>query len=58
LGQQATLHYSLKRALAGLAAEYTLMPNPQTVHVGYLSAALMPMLTINSGAIITIVIEP
>src|SRR5271169_2202512 len=37
-----------------LAAEYTLMPNPQTVHVGYFSAALKPVLTINSGDIVTI----
>jgi acetamidase/formamidase len=36
------------------AAEYTLMPNPQTVHVGYFSAALKPVLTINSGDIVTI----
>ena len=37
-----------------LAAEYTLMPSPQTVHVGYFSAALKPVLTINSGDIVTI----
>jgi acetamidase/formamidase len=36
------------------AAEYTLMPNPQTVHVGYFSAALKPVLTVNSGDIVTI----
>jgi acetamidase/formamidase len=36
------------------AAEYTLMPSPQTVHVGYFSAALKPVLTINSGDIVTI----
>jgi len=36
------------------AAEYTLMPNPQTVHVGYFSAALKPVLTINSGDTVTI----
>jgi len=36
------------------AAEYTLMPNPQTVHVGYFSAALRPVLTINSGDTVTI----
>jgi hypothetical protein len=35
------------------AAEYTLMPNPQTVHVGYFSAALKPVLTINSGDTVT-----
>ena len=37
-----------------LAAEYTLMPSPQTVHVGHFSAALKPVLTINSGDIVTI----
>jgi acetamidase/formamidase len=36
------------------AAEYTLMPNPQTVHVGYFSAALKPVLSINSGDTVTI----
>jgi acetamidase/formamidase len=36
------------------AAEYTLMPNPQTVHIGHFSAALKPVLTINSGDIVTI----
>ena len=37
-----------------LAAEYALMPSPQTVHVGYFSAALKPVLTINSGDIVVI----
>jgi acetamidase/formamidase len=37
-----------------LAAEYTLMPSPQTVHIGYFSAALKPVLTVNSGDIVTI----
>src|SRR5258708_12161590 len=36
------------------AAEHTLMPNPQTVHIGHFSAALKPALTINSGDIVTI----
>ena len=36
------------------AAEYTLMPSPQTVHVGYFSATLKPVLTVNSGDIVTI----
>ena len=35
------------------AAEYTLMPTPQTVHFGYFSAAQRPALTINSGDIVT-----
>jgi hypothetical protein len=37
-----------------LAAEYTLIPSPQTVHVGHFSAALKPVLTINSGDIVII----
>ncbi len=36
------------------AAEYTLLPSLQTVHVGHFSAALKPALTINSGDIVTI----
>jgi acetamidase/formamidase len=36
------------------AAEYTLMPSPETVHIGHFSAALKPVLTINSGDIVTI----
>jgi acetamidase/formamidase len=45
-------------AMAGIsqagAAEHTLMPSPQTVHVGYFSAALKPALTVDSGDIVTI----
>jgi acetamidase/formamidase len=37
-----------------LSAEYTLMPSSQTVHIGHFSAALKPVLTINSGDIVTI----
>ena len=39
---------------AARGAEYTLMPSPQTVHVGHFSAALKPVLTINSGDIVII----
>lgn len=31
------------------AAEYTLLPSPQTVHIGYFSAALKPALVVESG---------
>src|SRR5262249_44568775 len=45
-------------AVAGLpaagAAEYTVMPRMQTVHVGYFSATLEPLLTVHSGHIVTI----
>jgi acetamidase/formamidase len=37
------------------AAEYTLLPSPQTVHIGYFSAALQPVLAIESGD--TVIIE-
>jgi len=46
---------SFAHALPGAsAAEYMLLPSPQTVHIGYFSAALKPVLTINSGDIATI----
>src|SRR5580692_7245128 len=32
------------------AAEYTLTPSPQTVHIGYFLSSLKPVLTIDSGA--------
>ena len=38
----------------GFAADYTLLPSPQTVHIGYFSAALKPALTIESGDTVTI----
>ena len=36
------------------AAEHTLMPSPQTVHIGNFNAALKPALTIESGDIVTL----
>jgi acetamidase/formamidase len=36
------------------AAEFTLMPSPQTVHIGHFAANVKPVLTINSGDIVTI----
>src|SRR5215831_5809083 len=39
---------------AAQAAEYTLLPNPQTVHIGNFDAATKPVLTINSGDIVTL----
>jgi acetamidase/formamidase len=36
------------------AAEFTLTPSPQTVHIGHFNAALKPVLTINSGDTVTI----
>jgi acetamidase/formamidase len=39
---------------SALAAEHTLMPSPQTVHIGNFNAALKPVLTIDSGDIVTL----
>ena len=36
------------------AAEHTLMPSPKTVHIGYFLATVKPVLTIDSGDIVTI----
>jgi acetamidase/formamidase len=36
------------------AAEHTLMPTPQTVHIGHFLATLKPVLTIDSGDIVNI----
>jgi acetamidase/formamidase len=36
------------------AAEHTLMPSPQTVHIGYFLATAKPVLSIESGDIVTI----
>jgi acetamidase/formamidase len=39
---------------AARAAEHTLMPSPKTVHIGYFLATVKPVLTIDSGDIVTI----
>jgi len=36
------------------AAEYTLMPSPRTVNIGNFDAANKPVLTVNSGDIVTL----
>jgi acetamidase/formamidase len=36
------------------AAEHTLMPSPRTVHIGHFNASNRPVLTINSGDIVTL----
>jgi acetamidase/formamidase len=36
------------------AAEHTLLPTPQTVHIGHFLATLKPVLTVDSGDIVTI----
>jgi acetamidase/formamidase len=43
---------------AAQAAEHTLMPSPQTVHIGYFLATVKPVLTIDSGDIVTLVSSP
>jgi acetamidase/formamidase len=45
---------TLSLSLPARAAEYTLMPSPQTVHIGHFSAAVKPVLTVESGDIVTI----
>jgi acetamidase/formamidase len=39
---------------AARAAEHTLLPSPQTVHIGHFLALLKPVLSIESGDIVTI----
>jgi acetamidase/formamidase len=39
---------------AARAAEHTLMPSPQTVHIGYFLATVKPVLSIDSGDIVTL----
>jgi len=39
---------------SAFAAEHTLMPTPQTVHIGNFNAALKPVLSIDSGDIVTL----
>jgi acetamidase/formamidase len=41
-------------ATRATAAEFTLMPTPQTVNIGNFNAANRPVLTINSGDIVTL----
>jgi acetamidase/formamidase len=41
-------------ASVSFAAEHTLMPTPQTVHIGHFSATVKPVLTIDSGDIVTL----
>jgi acetamidase/formamidase len=36
------------------AAEFTLMPSPQTVHIGHFAANVKPVLSVDSGDIVTI----
>ena len=41
-------------ASVSFAAEHTLMPTPQTVHIGHFSPTVKPVLTIDSGDIVTL----
>ena len=41
-------------APAVYATEHTLMPSPQTVHIGYFLSSVKPVLAIDSGDIVTI----
>ena len=50
----ALLFVAAAGAPAAQAAEHTLMPSPQTVHIGHFAANVKPVLTIESGDIVTI----
>jgi acetamidase/formamidase len=41
-------------ASVSFAAEHTLMPTPQTVHIGHFSPTVKPVLTIDFGDIVTL----
>ena len=45
---------ALGLAMPVVAAEHTLMPGPQTVHIGHFAASVKPVLSIESGDIVTI----
>jgi len=48
------LSFTSVLAPASRAAEHTLMPSPRTVHIGYFLASVKPVLTIDSGDIVTL----
>ena len=50
----ALLVVAAAHATTARAAEHTLMPSPQTVHIGYFLASVKPVLSIESGDIVTL----
>src|SRR5215510_15211339 len=50
----ALLVVAAAHATSARAAEHTLMPSPQTVHIGYFLASIKPVLSIESGDIVTL----
>src|SRR5262245_18113371 len=50
----ALLLPAIMLASGSRATEHTLMPSPQTVHIGYFLASAKPVLTIDSGDIVTL----
>jgi len=54
----ALLLAALVRMPVSRAAEHTLLPSPQTVHIGYFLSSLKPVLTIDSGDIVTLESAP
>jgi acetamidase/formamidase len=46
--------FALAGSTATIAAEHTLMPTPQTVHIGHFLATLKPVLSVESGDIVTL----
>ena len=60
-GRAGAVHLSVVAVVAigstsqiAAAAEFTLMPSPQTVHIGHFAASVKPVLSIESGDIVTI----
>jgi acetamidase/formamidase len=60
-GPAGTVHLSIAALFAigstlhiAKAAEFALMPNPQTVHIGHFAANVKPVLSIDSGDTVTI----
>jgi acetamidase/formamidase len=50
----ALLFAAVANISAARAAEHTLMPSPQTVHIGYFLASIKPVLSIESGDVVTL----
>jgi hypothetical protein len=49
-----TLLFAATSGVSPHAAEHTLMPSPQTVHIGYFLATVKPVLSIDSGDVVTL----
>jgi acetamidase/formamidase len=54
LGASSAIACVLLSTSSAPAAEHTLMPSPQTVHIGYFLSTVKPVLSIDSGDIVTL----